>query len=130
MPRGLLAAGIRARIDHSTGTQSTLLEQLMDASEFTSAVAVTETAETTALTEREKHLIGLAVTATRGCIACTGGRIEKALATGIEYEAVRASIDLAAAVNAGVTLRTAIEGASRMTSDAACSGAECEVGTN
>ena len=101
----------------------------MDASEFTSSAAVTETAESTALTEREKHLIGLAVTATRGCIACTGGRIEKAQAAGIEYDAVRAAIDLAAAVNAGVTLRTAIEGASRVQSNDACTGSECEIGT-
>ena len=35
------------------------------------------------LTEREKHLVGLAVTITRGCAYCTGGRTEKALASGI-----------------------------------------------
>ncbi|MCB7130066.1 MAG: hypothetical protein J3T61_11080, partial [Candidatus Brocadiales bacterium] len=71
---------------------------------------------------------GLAVTATRGCIACTGGRIEKALEEGIEYETVRAAIDLAAAVNAGVTLRTAIEGATRNGVQEKCVGAECGVG--
>lgn len=101
----------------------------MDASEFASATALSETAASTDLTEREKHLIGLAVTTTRGCIACTGGRIEKALGAGIEYDAVRAAIDLTAAVNAGVTLRTAIEGASQVSANAACAGAECAVGT-
>ena len=86
----------------------------MDSSQFKVKKALEETFQTTALTEREKHLVGLAVTATRGCIACTGGRIEKALGAGVEEETVRAAIDLAAAVNAGVTLRTAIEGADRL----------------
>ncbi|MCH2182046.1 MAG: carboxymuconolactone decarboxylase family protein [Mariniblastus sp.] len=86
----------------------------MEPSQFKVKRALDETSQTEALTEREKHLVGLAVTATRGCIACTGGRIEKALGSGIEQETVRAAIDLAAAVNAGVTLRTAIEGASRL----------------
>ena len=100
----------------------------MDATEFKVKEALDATSATDALTDREKHVIGLAVTATRGCIACTGGRIEKALEAGIEYETVRAAIDLAAAVNAGVTLRTAIEGAERHGVDASCSGAECSVG--
>ena len=86
----------------------------MDSSQFKVKKALEETFQTAALTEREKHLVGLAVTATRGCIACTGGRIEKALGVGVEEETVRAAIDLAAAVNAGVTLRTAIEGAARL----------------
>ena len=37
---------------------------------------------TALLTEREKHLTGLAVTMTRGCQVCTRGRIEKARAAG------------------------------------------------
>jgi alkylhydroperoxidase/carboxymuconolactone decarboxylase family protein YurZ len=41
------------------------------------------THETSLLTDREKHLIGLAVTMTRGCQVCTRGRIEKARAAGI-----------------------------------------------
>ena len=76
----------------------------MEIGEFIVKDSVEATAQSTALTDREKHLIGLAVTATRGCIACTGGRLEKALAAGIEYESVRAAIDLAAAVNAGYAL--------------------------
>ena len=34
--------------------------------------------ETALMTEREKHLVGLAVTMTRGCQVCTRNRIEKA----------------------------------------------------
>ena len=102
----------------------------MDATEFKVKDALDATGATEALTVREKHLVGLAVTATRGCIACTGGRIDKALEAGIDYETVRAAIDLAAAVNAGVTLRTAIEGAAKHNIDAACSGVECSIGTD
>ena len=101
----------------------------MDATEFQVKAALDATGSVNSLTDREKHLIGLAVTATRGCIACTGGRIEKALESNIDYETVRAAIDLAAAVNAGVTLRTAIEGAERNQIDASCTGEECSVGT-
>ena len=36
-----------------------------------------QTHSTTLLSEREKHLIGLAVTMTRGCQVCTRNRIEK-----------------------------------------------------
>ena len=61
--------------------------------------------------QREKHLIGLAVTTTRGCIYCTGGRLKKALDAAIPYETLIAAVDLAAAVNAGVTAATAIQGA-------------------
>ncbi len=100
----------------------------MDATEFKVKELLDATGATDALTDREKHLIGLAVTATRGCIACTGGRIEQALQSGIEYETVRAAIDLAAAVNAGVTLRTAIEGADRNGVQSSCVSDECSVG--
>ena len=101
----------------------------MEATEFQVKQALDATGATDALTDREKHLVGLAVTLTRGCTVCTGGRIEKAIDSGIDYETVRATIDLAAAVNAGVTLRTAIEGAARHGVEAKCTGAECSVGT-
>ncbi|MYD43015.1 MAG: hypothetical protein F4W90_03880 [Gammaproteobacteria bacterium] len=100
----------------------------MEATDFKVKEALDATGATNALTEREKHLVGLAVTVTRGCIACTGGRIEGALDEGIEYETIRAALDLAAAVNAGVTMRTAIEGVKRNGLEEACSGAECEIG--
>jgi alkylhydroperoxidase/carboxymuconolactone decarboxylase family protein YurZ len=66
--------------------------------------------QTSQLTEREQHLIGLAVTMTRGCQVCTSGRIEKARAAGIGDDVLNALIDVVAAVNAGVSAATAREG--------------------
>ena len=68
------------------------------------------THETPLLTEREKHLIGLAVTVTRGCQVCTRGRIQKARAAGIGDDVLNALIAVASSVNAGVTAATAREG--------------------
>lgn len=66
--------------------------------------------DTTALTDREKHLIGLAVTITRGCQVCTRNRIEKARAVGIDDDVLNALVGVVAAVNAGVSAATAREG--------------------
>ena len=68
------------------------------------------THQTSLLTDREKHLIGLAVTMTRGCQVCTRGRIEKARAAGIEDDLLNALVGIVAAVNAGVAAATAREG--------------------
>ena len=73
------------------------------------------------LTDREKHLIGLAVTITRGCTYCTGGRSEKALDSGISQETLSATTDLVAAVNAGVAVRTVLQGLEVLS----CDGPEC-----
>jgi alkylhydroperoxidase/carboxymuconolactone decarboxylase family protein YurZ len=62
------------------------------------------------LTDREKHLIGLAVTMTRGCQVCTRNRIEKARAAGISDDLLNALVNVVSAVNAGVTAATAREG--------------------
>ena len=62
------------------------------------------------LSDREKHLIGLAVTITCGCAYCTGARTQKALASGIPQETLTANTDLVAAVNAGVAVRTVLQG--------------------
>ena len=102
----------------------------MEPSEFVISKALDAAGSSNALTDREKHLIGLAVTVTRGCIACTGGRIEKALEAGIDYETIRSMVDLAGAVNAGVTMRTAIEGVTRNGLEEACTGPECTIGLN
>jgi alkylhydroperoxidase/carboxymuconolactone decarboxylase family protein YurZ len=67
------------------------------------------THETPLLAEREKHLIGLAVTMTRGCQVCTRGRIEKARAAGIGDDVLNALFGVVAAVNAGVASATARE---------------------
>jgi alkylhydroperoxidase/carboxymuconolactone decarboxylase family protein YurZ len=69
-----------------------------------------QTRDTTLLTEREKHLIGLAVTMTRGCQVCTRNRIEKARAAGIGDDVLNALVAVVSSVNAGVTAATAREG--------------------
>jgi alkylhydroperoxidase/carboxymuconolactone decarboxylase family protein YurZ len=85
--------------------------------------------ETKHLTDREKALIGIAVTSTRGCIKCTGSRIKKALEAGIPHETVMAGIDLAAMVNAGVTLAFAKQGMEVEGLDQACHDNACSAGT-
>jgi alkylhydroperoxidase/carboxymuconolactone decarboxylase family protein YurZ len=62
------------------------------------------------LSDREKHLVGLAVTITRGCQACTRNRIVKARDAGIGDELLNALFGVVAAVNAGVAAATAREG--------------------
>jgi alkylhydroperoxidase/carboxymuconolactone decarboxylase family protein YurZ len=69
-----------------------------------------ETHGTLLLTDREKHLIGLAVTITRGCQVCTRGRIEKARADGVSDDLLNALVGVVSAVNAGVAAATAREG--------------------
>jgi alkylhydroperoxidase/carboxymuconolactone decarboxylase family protein YurZ len=66
--------------------------------------------ESSLLTDREKHLVGLAVTLTRGCQVCTRNRIDKARSAGIGDDVVNALVDVVAAVNAGVAAATAREG--------------------
>ena len=68
------------------------------------------THETRVLSDREKHLVGLAVTITRGCQVCTRNRIEKARAVGIGDEVLNALVGIVSAVNAGVSAATAREG--------------------
>ena len=66
--------------------------------------------ETALMTEREKHLVGLAVTMTRGCQVCTRNRIEKARTAGIDDGLLNALVNVVSSVNAGVTAATAREG--------------------
>ena len=66
-----------------------------------------QTHATELLSEREKHLVGLAVTLTRGCQVCTRNRVEKARAMGISDEELNALIAVTASVNSGVTGATA-----------------------
>ena len=70
------------------------------------------------LSEREKHLVGLAVTMTRGCQVCTRNRIVKAHEAGIDDAVLNALFGVVAAVNAGVAAATAREGF-RMAAEAA-----------
>jgi alkylhydroperoxidase/carboxymuconolactone decarboxylase family protein YurZ len=69
-----------------------------------------KTHETALLTDREKHLVGLAVTVSRGCQVCTRGRIEKAREAGINDDMLNALVGIVSAVNAGVSAATAREG--------------------
>ena len=68
-----------------------------------------KTHDTRVLSDREKHLVGLAVTITRGCQVCTRGRIEKARAAGISEDVLNALVGIVSAVNAGVAAATARE---------------------
>jgi len=93
----------------------------MDPKQLHVIQAMEKAGATEHLTDREKHLIGLAVTITRGCIYCTGGRSEKALDSGISQETLSATTDLVAAVNAGVAVRTVLQGLEGLS----CDGPEC-----
>jgi AhpD family alkylhydroperoxidase len=68
---------------------------------------IKQTHDTDLLSEREKHLVGLAVTMTRGCQVCTRNRVEKARDIGISDDELNALIAVTAAVNSGVTGATA-----------------------
>ena len=64
---------------------------------------IKQTHSTELLSEREKHLIGLAVTMTRGCQICTRNRVEKARNIGLTDDELNALIAVTSAVNSGVT---------------------------
>ena len=68
---------------------------------------IKQTHGTDLLSEREKHLVGLAVTMTRGCQVCTRNRIEKARGIGLADDELNALIAVTASVNSGVTGATA-----------------------
>ena len=68
---------------------------------------IKQTHNTEQLSEREKHLIGLAVTMTRGCQVCTRNRIEKARSIGMTDDELNALVAVTSAVNSGVTAATA-----------------------
>jgi alkylhydroperoxidase/carboxymuconolactone decarboxylase family protein YurZ len=100
----------------------------MNPNELHSIEALNQTNASEHLSEREKHLVGLAVTLTRGCIYCSGGRIEKAIESGITKETVTATVDLTAAVNAGVVVRTALQGIEGMDLEGSCDDGTCSAG--
>ena len=68
---------------------------------------IKQTHSTELLSEREKHLIGLAVTMTRGCQICTRNRVEKARSIGLTDDELNTLIAVTSAVNSGVTAATA-----------------------
>ena len=61
------------------------------------------------LSERERHLIGLAVAATKGCPDCTSARVEAAKKAGISDKAIKEAINLVAGINSGFVIRTAVK---------------------
>ncbi len=104
----------------------------MDITKFSIKEALSDLENETSandLTRREKHLVGLAVTLTRGCQDCTSRRISEAVKFGIEYETVERLVNLVAAVNAGVILRTAVESAKQSNTDDSCTDGICDIGT-
>lgn len=68
---------------------------------------IKQTHATELLSEREKNLIGLAVTMTRGCQVCTRNRIKKARGAGMTDDELNALVAVTSAVNSGVTAATA-----------------------
>lgn len=68
---------------------------------------IRQTHATDLISEREKHLVGLAVTMTRGCQVCTRNRVEQARSIGLTDDELNALIAVTAAVNSGVTAATA-----------------------
>lgn len=103
--------------------------QTMNPNELHTIEALNQANANEHLSERDKHLIGLAVTLTRGCAYCTGGRFEKALASGITQETLDATVDLTAAVNAGVVVRTALLGIEGKEKDEPCEDGTCSAGS-
>ena len=102
---------------------------MLDTSNMAVSKGIALATETKHLTDREKALIGLAVTSTRGCIKCTGSRIKKALEAGIPHDTIMAGIDLAAMVNAGVTLAFAKQGMEIEGLDQVCHDNTCSAGS-
>lgn len=80
----------------------------MQGTDLQTVKAIGETSANLSLSKREKHLIGLAVTLTRGCTACTDRRYKEALEDGISKQELIDMTDLVALTNAGVVARTAL----------------------
>jgi AhpD family alkylhydroperoxidase len=62
------------------------------------------------LTERERHLIGLAVATTKGCPDCTAARMKTAKQAGISDQVINEAINLTAGMNAGFVIQAAVRG--------------------
>jgi AhpD family alkylhydroperoxidase len=62
------------------------------------------------LTERERHLIGITVAVTKGCPECTAARLAKANQAHIDESIIKEAINLAAGINSGFVITTAVKG--------------------
>ena len=60
------------------------------------------------LTDRERHLIGLAVATTKGCPDCTAARIKAATQADLSDKAIQEAINLTAGMNAGFVIQAAV----------------------
>ena len=65
------------------------------------------------LSERERHLIGLAVASTKGCPDCTSARMEMAKEASISDQAIKEAINLVAGINAGFVIHAAVKGCAK-----------------
>jgi AhpD family alkylhydroperoxidase len=63
-----------------------------------------------ALTDRERHLIGIAVAVTKGCPECAAARLAKARQCDMDDRAIQEAINLAAGVNSGFVITAAVKG--------------------
>lgn len=61
------------------------------------------------LNDRERHLIGLAVAATKGCAECTAARIKAAGQAGLSDEEIQEAVNLTAGINSGFVIRAAVK---------------------
>lgn len=84
------------------------------------------TSQEISLSKREKHLVGLAVTLTRGCTACTNRRYKEALQDGISKKELIELTDFIALTNAGVVARTALDSWDEETTSV-CNDGVCSV---
>jgi AhpD family alkylhydroperoxidase len=66
-----------------------------------------------ALTEQERHLIGITVAVTKGCPDCTAARLTKAYQVGVQENIIKEAINLAAAINSGYVITTAVKGSQK-----------------
>ena len=99
----------------------------MNGEQFQTTKAIKEISASSTLTERERHLIGLAVTLTRGCTACSSGRFKAAYEAGISHKNLVDLVDFVSIVNAGVTARTAITSSELVNLDEVCKDELCKV---
>jgi AhpD family alkylhydroperoxidase len=60
------------------------------------------------LTDRERHLLGIAVAAVKGCSDCVGARLQCAIKAGIDMEIIQEMINLVAGYDAGYVISAVI----------------------
>jgi len=99
----------------------------MEGLDFQTTKALKEATNNMSLSQREKHLIGLAVTLTQGCDACTKRRFKEAMDDGITKNELTELTDLVALTNAGVVIRTALKSWDEENDSNECKDSICSV---